>query len=249
MRQIISVRIDSNEKSSQRADDLIAAIKGSTAFRFDGFSEIPVDVRFELRDEDPIGGGLWNISAQALNVELKEPADLAASVLNGHLARQVVAMQGSKEPGCIVCLGSVRDACGSVPRLTRRGYRGRDRVETDKGRIRAFCADSWAWNIPVFFWNDLPMQWLLSHAYNMLQGGDILSHLPKGSRNAGAAAMLCAIPTIGPSTATAMLDMLGPFQQLPWPGVIQMDIQEVRSGARRIGPAKARKICEVFGCC
>jgi hypothetical protein len=116
MRQIISVRIDSNEKSSQRADDLIAATKGNPAFRFDGFSEIPVDVRFELRDEDPIGGGLCNISVQALNVELKEPADLAASVLNGHLAQQVVAMQGSKEPGCIVCLGSVLRP-GSIPRL------------------------------------------------------------------------------------------------------------------------------------
>jgi hypothetical protein len=249
MRQIISVRIDSNEKSSQRADDLIAAIKGGTAFRFDGFSEIPVDVRFELRDEDPIGVGLCNISVQALNVELKEPADLAASVLNGHLAQQVVAMQGSKEPGCIVCLGSVLEACGSVPRLTRRGYRGRDRIEADKGRMRAFCADSWAWNIPVFFWDDQPMQWLLSHAYNMLQGGDVLSHLPKGSKNVSAAAMLCVIPTIGPSTATAMLEGLGPFQQLPWPGVVQADIQEVRSSARRIGPAKARKVCEVFGCC
>jgi hypothetical protein len=62
-------------------------------------------VRFELHDEDSIGGGLCNISIQTLNVELKEPADLAASVLNGHLARQVVAMQGSKKPGCIVCLG------------------------------------------------------------------------------------------------------------------------------------------------
>lgn len=226
----ISVSIDGNERSSDRAYNLVRAIDKDHRFEFKGFDSLPVDVRFEIPNF-------------ALNMELKEPADLASSVLSGHLTKQVIAMHDCFEPGCIVCLGTVEQALKSISKINQRGRKKRESIEQDKARVRSFCADSYAWNIPVFFWDYQPMLWLLSHAYNALLEGDVMSHLPKGNTKAVPVAMLSAIPSIGSVTARAILDSLGPFQRLPWPEVKLEDIQEIKN----IGPARARKVCEVFG--
>jgi len=65
----IKIFIDNNEKGSVRCNDLLTAALGDARFMQPEFAEIETDVRFVLRDEDPIGGDLCNISEAHFNVE------------------------------------------------------------------------------------------------------------------------------------------------------------------------------------
>jgi len=229
--QPILVWIDPSEQNSNRSKDLIDAIDKNSAFKFAGFRKQSTDVSFD----------------RLVNVELKEPADLVQSVLNGHLARQVIAMQSEMCPAFIVCLGSLSDALETITSITKRGRRSVSDKISDQSRVRAFCADSFAYNIPVFFWDSQPMHWMLSHVYNILTSGDITSHLPKTDRELPAIAMLCMIPGVGKSVARGLINRYGSIKQLC--DAVAEDPESIKDtviGKRRIGSKIALNVADML---
>lgn len=248
MQDRIAILMSPNEKGTSRATKLAKTIADDPRFMLPDFEDIPVDLRFSHKPGYGEYGPpkvVFREPENILNVELKTASDLVASVLNGHLAAQVLMLQAVQEPACIVTIGSIDEAYESVATVTTRGHRGHGRIEQDKARVRAFCADSYALGIPVFFWSEKHWaKWLLSHAANMLLGGSVLYHLPKADPLAIPEAALCMGRGIGPATAKAIMQEYGSISNLTTASL--EDLAEVRQDARRIGPKKAEAVIRLL---
>jgi hypothetical protein len=230
---MIDVLMDSNESSHDRFKEIKAAVEAhGKLFLWKGFDEIPVDVRFidhELK--------------RFLSVELKEPADLVGSVLSGHLAKQVLTLQTAQEPGFIVCLGSVSKTYDSVPKVLHGQYRGKKVIEQDFGRVRHFCSASNAAGYPVFFWDRFAPELILSTAYDLINNADVYEFLPKSRDDITEVAMLCLIPTIGPTIAKQLYLKYGSIRKIM--DASEEDLAETKINGKRLGK-KASEIVKVF---
>ena len=192
---MIRVMMDSNEQNSQRAKDLERIVKDhSDVYIWDGFKELPVDVRCQ-----DICSGRY------VSIELKEPADMVASVLGGHLAQQVTALQSAQEPAMIAVLGSMYTVFREISPMAGGKYRGKDLIQRDFGRITDFCATSFGEGYPVFFWDINWASMMLHHVQKYFKNGSICEFLKKDKNNPVAIAMLCMIPGVGASTAEALI--------------------------------------------
>jgi ERCC4-type nuclease len=196
--------VDSNEKSSRRAEDLKNATeKHPDKFTWEGFKELPVDIRFQDTS-----------SGRYFSVELKEPQDMVASVLSGHLAQQLVVLKASREPGFIVCTGSQKSVLNSVTPIADGKYRGKDKIFRDFSRIKHFCATAYSEGYPVFFWD---LDWApttLAHALDYFMSPTIFEYLHKDKDNPVNVAMLCMIPGVGATTAQVLVDTYGSIRAL-----------------------------------
>jgi len=205
LRDPIQVVISPNETTHARTQKLAIAVTEHPAFELVECREIPVDVQFRTGEAH-------------INVELKEPADMVQSVLNGHLTRQVLAMREAQAPAMIVVLGSLKDVEAAIPWVDSNGKRDPKARWSDLGRVRAFAAEAYSVGIPVFYWDQNWEGHLLSHAKRLLQGGNILATIPKpaeGMRQVAALSML--VPGLGPKKAQALIDGFeGGFFALMW---------------------------------
>jgi ERCC4-type nuclease len=223
----IEVTMDSNEQTSQRAKTLQKAVEDhEKVFTWKGFDEIPVDVRFRTMD-----------SYRTISVELKEPADLASSVVSGHLAKQVIMLYEAQEPGFIVCLGSLQDVFDSVFARSKA-----DRYK-EFGIIKHFCATSYSSGYPVFFYD---MQWApftLSAVEDYFTQPSICDYLRKDKSNGVQVAMLCMIPGIGATTAVELIDTYGSIRALM--NVKEEELEQTKINGRKLGK-KTAEIMKVF---
>ncbi len=228
VKRVIRMKIDANEQNSERAKKLEKIVsKKSKEFEFCGYHNLLSDVEF-------------SIDGHTVHVELKEKADLVSSVLSGHLPHQVLNIQTKNEPAFIAVLGSAAETLDTISRINKQGYRGKDAIANDKNRIRSFCSDSYSIGVPVFFWDAEPMEWVVSHAKNILLESDILDHLPKPRECSVQEAMFCMIPGIGAATSKKIIKRFGKFDQLPWKNVNKEKIEKL------IGSHRAEKICRIF---
>ena len=224
---MIDCMMDSNEMTSPRAMTLRAAVEDhKKLFTWKGFHEIPVDIRF--RDLD---------SYRTISVELKEPADLATSVVSGHLAQQIIMLHEAQEPGFVVCTGSLQDVLDSIFARSKV-----DRYK-DFGIIKHFCATSYSSGYPVFFYD---MQWApftLSNVEDYFAQPSICDYLRKDKSNGVQVAMLCMIPGIGATTAVELIGIYGSIRELM--KAKEEDLEQTKINGRKLGK-KAKNILEAL---
>jgi ERCC4-type nuclease len=220
---MIRVLVDSNEQSFSRAGELHAAVnKHPDHFTWEGYSEIPVDIRFG--DTDNRG---------YISVELKTPADLVSSILSGHLAQQLLLLHNAPEPGFIVCTGTIKDTFGFVSPVVKGKYRGKDAIVADFARIEEFNAAAFALGYPVFYWD---MNWAgqtLKHIRAMFETPSILKFLHKDKKCSTQAAMLCMIPGVGATTAEALLEKCGTIDMICKSN--PESLEEIKVNGKRLG--------------
>lgn len=230
---MIDVLMDSNESSHDRFKGIKSAVEAhEDIFCWKGFGEIPVDIQF-------IDQG----TKKSVSVELKTPEDLVSSVLSGHLAKQVLSLQTLQEPGFIVCLGSVGEAYKSVSTVTTRGYKGKSQVAQDFGRVRHFCTAAYASGYPVLFYDKFASEFILNMAYDKLTQADVLGFLPKNKNDITEVAMLCLIPTIGPTIAKQLYFKFGSIRKIM--DATEEELSETKINGKRLGK-KAAEIVKVF---
>jgi hypothetical protein len=223
----IEVSMDSNEQTSVRAGALKKAVEDhDKVFTWKGFDEIPVDVRFRTMD-----------SYRTISVELKEPADLASSVVSGHLAKQIIMLHEAQEPGFVVCTGSIQDVLDSIFARSKA-----DRYK-EFGIIKHFCATSYSSGYPVFFYD---MQWApftLSMIEDYFSQPSICDYLRKDKSNGVQVAMLCMLPGIGATTAVELINTYGSIRTLM--DVKEEELEQTKINGRKLGK-KAKVIGDVF---
>jgi ERCC4-type nuclease len=226
--------MDSNEQETKRAEDLRNAVeKHSDLFTWDGFKELPVDIRFQ-----DITTGRY------MSVELKEPPDMVASVLNGHLAQQVIMLKHAQEPGFIACTGSLKAVANAISPIADGKYRGKDKIFRDFSRIRHFCSTAHSEGYPVFFWDYDWAGTTLAHAADYLFHPTIFEFLHKDKNNVVGVAMLCMVPGIGATTAQCLIDQFGSIKALTT--VDPKLLAEIKINGRKLGK-KAEGLIAALG--
>lgn len=226
---IITVTIDSNEQTSPRSKALCSAIDDDSRFTFAGFEQQAVDVCFARGDTQT---RFW--------VELKEPEDYLASVINGHLFDQVLRIRETGDPGMILVIGSdnqvVYAVISSCTHRGRRGPQSSEKIRTYNNLIRDFEANAYALRIPVMRMHRSPYSRLLSIAHKVLTDADLLAHRPHPAENERHVAALCMlVPGIGPERAKAILKTYS-FRELA--SASEDDLRRVAG----IGPKLAERI-------
>ena len=220
---MIRVLMDSNERNSIRAEEIQDAVnKYRDNFIWEGYAEIPVDLRFQNHD-----------TRRYISVELKSPADLVSSVLSGHLAQQIIMLHDNGEPGFIVCTGSAKDVLGSINPVKDGKYRGKDQIFKDFGRIEEFCADAYSNGFPVFCWEVNWAKITLKHIKSYFENPSICKHIPKPKNQLVPVAMLCMIPGIGATTAEDLIDKYGSIEMLC--AVTQENLSETKINGKKLG--------------
>jgi hypothetical protein len=231
--KMLELKMDSNEKTSKRAPMMQEAVDAhKKLYSWGGFADLPVDVR--VRD---------TTSFKTYSIELKEPADMVSSVLSGHLAKQILSIQSSQEPGCVVVLGSVSKTFDSIPKVIRGQYRGKVQLSQDMGRIRHFCTASASVGYPVYFYDMFAAEFILSTAYDYLTGKDVYGYLPKDSNTIVEISMLCMIPGIGETVAKQLYLKYGSIRKIM--DASEEDLAETKINGKRLGK-KASEIVKVF---
>lgn len=202
---MISVWMDTNERGTDRALAMETTVAGDDRFTWQGFQDLPVDMRFEIITGCPE-------YVEDILVELKEPADYLQSVMSGHLYNQILALQELGEPAFVAVLGGSTDIGKAITDSVfhrRTSISKHETVAATVGRLRDFRAKANAINIPVLY--DMTPGDILSHVYYMLSDNvDMLAHRPKpadGERQVAALCML--VPGVGPKKARALLDHFG----------------------------------------
>jgi len=227
----IHVTIDVNEQSSHRATAIQAAVERDERFVMNGFASQIADVRFTGGD-----GTFW--------VELKEPEDYLASVLNGHLFDQVMRIRESGDPGMILVIGSDNQIGHVIIQNTthrgRRGAKSAEKIKAYNNLIRDFEANAYALRVPVIRMHRSPCSRLLSIAHKVLTGADLLAHRPHPAENERHIAALCMlVPGVGPERAKSI------FKRLSWrdlASATEEDLCEIPG----IGPLLAERIVKCF---
>ena len=220
---MIRVLMDSNEQNSDRATEIQNAVtRYSDDFAWEGYSEIPVDLRFQDLD-----------TRRYISVELKTASDLVSSVLSGHLARQVIMLHDSGEPGFIVCTGSKKEVLGSVQPIKDGKYRGKEQIFKDFGRIEEFCADAYSNGYPVFFWDVNWAKQTLKCVKSFISQPSICKHIPKPKNMLVPVAMLCMIPGVGAATAEELIRRYSCIELLC--SVTQETLAETKVNGKKLG--------------
>ncbi len=265
----IQILMSSNEKGSARAAALAKVAGADPAYELQGFKELPVDMRMRvekpcptcreaewegMNEPCPECGDRGSVK-RCVYIELKELDDFWASKATGHLGSQLLAMIAEGQPAFVAVFGSLQETLAQVPKVKNQDGKVKSRTQmdivSDINTARAFCADACACNVPVFFLDsdhEMSFKWILSYAKNILTGPYLSSWLPKFDVNPIGYSVLCSIPGIGDAAARGLLKTYGSPAQIANeakhnPGALAA----CRIGGRALGPAKARKIVEVFG--
>jgi ERCC4-type nuclease len=248
----IKIFLDTNERGTDRAVALARVAGADPAFELAGFDELPVDLKFVLRSEDPIGCGLANISDKTVLVELKEIPDFWASKASGHLGQQLLSLVSEGQPGFVAVFGSLQETLEQVPRVTISNSKLTRRTQTeiaqDVNIARAICADAIACNVPIHFLSsnqEQSFRWIASYAKNVLTGPNLASWLPRFGVDAISYGMLCSIPGIGDSSARAILQAVPTISDVV--ALSEQDLAEIKVNEKRLGLVKAAKIRKAFG--
>jgi len=192
--------MDPNEAARPRADLIREAIEKDEHFEYNGSSELPFDLRFVLRDEDPIREtNLCNISELVLHVEVKDfsedhGSDYLSSIISGHLWEQCLAARELGEPVIIAVLGDDRDVNDAIKTAASRNHR----VDAKKlfqyfQMVDGFEANCIGLGIQVWRLKTDPFRRLLLRARKILEGGDLSGFAPRpapGERKAVALSIL-----------------------------------------------------------
>ena len=195
----IAVSIASGEAG--RIKLLEASLEGDNRFLpLQIAADLPVDMRFTC-------------GTNILNIELKEPNDFVQSVLNGHLAEQVLSIRELHENGCIVILGNLEAIYEAIrDSATGRGVKKSEIhhvIASTHARCKSFRKRSMLNGVPVFFkgddsgFFDGPNQWadILELAVDYLTDGDMMGFRLRpadGERELLAASIMFHGDGIGP---------------------------------------------------
>lgn len=224
---MISIKVDSNEQNSTRPKAIEkAASEHLKTFIYEGYAELPVDIRFRELD-----------SFRTYSVELKQPADLASSVISGHLAKQIIMMHEASEPGCVICTGSLTDVYNEIFARNKN-----DRYK-DFGIIKHFCATSYSSGYPVMFYDMQWAQFMLTQVEDYFAQPSICEYLRKDKSNGVQAAMLCMIPGIGATTAVELIKTYGTIRAIM--GIKEEELEAVKINGRKLGK-KAKAVLEAL---
>lgn len=228
----IDVFMDSNEQQSWRRKlDVEEAVKDhAEMFAWRGFSELPVDLRFTCD----------TTATKAISVELKEPADLVASIATGHLSKQILALREANEPGFIVCIGSVQDVFNAIPSFMP--MRNITRYQ-QFSLIKHFCSTAYSNGYPVYFYDYQWAAFILANVEAILTVPSVLAYLHKAKTTETPAAMLTMIPGIGAETAKGLLASFGSIRRIM--DVPLQELERTQINGRKIGK-KAKAIVEAF---
>lgn len=216
----ITVSLSSNEAMRPRSRHIQAAIGADDRFALEpmgGYQEPPFDLRFSLREEDPIGDGLCNISEKVFHVELKDfsednSSDYLSSILSGHLYEQILAARERPEPIVVVVLGDDSDV-GSAIRKAASHATGGHGVNPEKlmeyyRMVEGFEANCIALGVHVWRLKTDPWKRLLLRVRKIMEGGDLTGFAPApadGERQAVGMSILAG-KGIGPLKASAILE-------------------------------------------
>lgn len=142
------------------------------------------------------------------NIELKTPMDFVQSVLNGHLAEQVLSMLEANQNGCIVILGGLDEIYSAVKESAKlrkgkylRGDEARKAIAETHLRCKSFRKRSFLNGMPVFhkgddsgfFDSDDQFKDILELAHDYLCDGSLFGFVNRPAddmRELAAAAML-----------------------------------------------------------
>ena len=214
----IFCQIDHNEMGRPRAAKVEKAMLEDERFEMRDPADLPLDLRFSIRDEDPIRGtNLCNISEKVFHVELKDfseddNSDYLSSILNGHLYEQILAARERQEPVAVVVLGDDNDVGAAIRKAAGRGNQGH-RIDPDKlleyfRMVEGFEANCIALNVPVWRLKTDPWKRMLLRVRKILQGGDLSGFAPSppdGEREKVGLSILAG-KGIGPVKAGAILE-------------------------------------------
>lgn len=219
---LILVSMDSNEAMRPRADRLRKAIENDDHFELPGISgDLPFDLRFSIRDEDPIRGtDFCNISESVFHVEIKDftgegNSDYLSSILSGHLWGQMLAARELQEPVVVVVLGDDNDVGAAIRKAASHATAGH-RVDPKKlmeyfRMVEAFEANAIALGIQVWRLKTDPYARMLLRVRKILQGGDLTGFAPSPPEDERQKVGLSILAGrgIGPSKAGAILGHFG----------------------------------------
>ena len=196
-----------------REQDLRIALSHDTRFEpLQIDSNNAVDLLFELRNiswEDTPDGLLTvpKLNRRALYVELKEPQDFVASVLNGHLYNQTLSIRESGYNGCTVILGTLDEIYAAIDESNEKrlidlpGGKKKfkflnqdDRSNANAStllRLKSFKKRSFLNGIPIFWKGDDSgffdggdvFKDILDLAYDYLLDGDLLGFRTRPAEN------------------------------------------------------------------
>ena len=229
----IEVMVDSNEAQWDRVAELEKAVAArSEQYTWRGVEELPVDLRFR---EQP--------THRTISVELKTPEDMVNSVLNGHLAMQMISLREAGEPGFIVVIGSMKDTLAAIPKYTTAGRRTQPEVYSIMGQIRHFTGAAYADGYPTFFLDFGWPQQVLNNVDAFFKVPTVLPYLQKNKQSLTGAAMLCMVPGVGATIAQGLIDSFGSLKAVM--NASEADIAATVINGRKIGK-KATAIVEAF---
>lgn len=229
----ISVQMDSNESRFPRAKELQRSVEADPRFSWDGFADLPADIRFKGDGE--------------VLAELKLPEDLVQSVLTGHLYVQSLPARESGTPLMIVCIGSLDDVLDSKRWVGAEGRRDPRQVLSDLQRVRDFAANSIVEGLPVHFWGSAWRAMLLSTAHKMLTGSSLAQHRPRPAGNERKeTALSVLVPGIGKEKARALIGTYGSISALCFPGKSRSEALDLLQEVEGIGPTLAERTLEAM---
>lgn len=217
----IFVQLDHNELTRPRAAKVEKAVLEDDRFEMRDPADLPFDLRFSIRDEDPIREtNLCNISEKVFHVELKDfsedaNSDYLSSILSGHLYEQILTARERQEPVVVVVLGDDNDVGAAIQKAASRATRG-NRVDPDKlmeyyRMVEGFEANCIALGVQVWRLKTDPWKRMLLRVRKILQGGDLTGFAPApadGERQTVGLSILAG-RGIGPTKAGAILEKFG----------------------------------------
>jgi hypothetical protein len=213
----ILVSLDHNEAMRPRAVKIEQAVEADDRFSLGSHWELPFDLRFSIRDEDPIKGtDLCNISEEYYHIEVKDftgdhHSDYLGSILDGHLYEQVLYARECCHKLAIVVTGDDNDVAQAVAKAVfSRGFKGKeaaDKIYEYSQMVEGFESNCISMGIQVWRLKDNPYKRMLLRVRKILEGGDLTSFAPapaeKERQTVGLS--ILAGKGIGPTKAAAIL--------------------------------------------
>ncbi|MCK9570691.1 hypothetical protein M0R72_17210 [Candidatus Pacearchaeota archaeon] len=211
----IFVQLDHNELTRPRAAKVEKAVLEDDRFEMRDPADLPFDLRFSIRDEDPIRGtNLCNISEKVFHVELKDfsedvGSDYLASILNGHLWGQVLVARELQQPLAIVVLGDDNDVGAAIRKAASRNHGQTDPEKLMEyfRMVEGFEANCIGLHIQVWRLKTDPNKRMLLRVRKILESGDLSGFAPapaEGERQAVGLSILAG-KGIGPAKAAGIL--------------------------------------------
>lgn len=207
---------------------------------------IPADLRFEGPGKVPL-----NIEIKVAKYD-RAGGDLMSSLMNGHLAQQLIAVPPD-EMCAVVVWGSGLDVFNSIDR-TRLAASD---VKRNWARYQEFKIEMWSkYNIPVM---EIPELWglksekqiqhpakeMIKMGISYFRGGGIIQYLNKNDGMEVGAGIIARVPTVGQETAAGLVSFYGDAGHVVAAARHPRELGEIKINGRKIGK-KAEAISKAF---